>query len=102
MSRCRHFQHLFSAYIDGDLSPARARLVEAHLAACAACTRELEQWRGILRLVSYHATVSCPIDCAEAVLRRIEQRDRPATLFSPLPSSRRPFFPHLALTMTVA
>ena len=61
MKRSRHVQHLFSAYIDGDLSPARARVVEAHLAECRACALELEQWRAILRLVSCHAAVTCPI-----------------------------------------
>ena len=47
MNRRRHVPHLFSAYIDGDLSPARTRAVETHLAACPACARELEQWRAV-------------------------------------------------------
>ncbi len=101
MNRCRHVQHLFSAYIDGDLSSARAQGVEAHLAACAACSRELEQWRGILHLVSYHAPVSCPIDCAEAVLQRLENRDPLSMPFPQPTSSRRPPLSHLALTLAV-
>src|SRR5437588_534568 len=47
MSRCRFVQHLFSAYIDGDLPPARVRMVEIHLGACPVCCRELAQWRGM-------------------------------------------------------
>ena len=64
----RHVQHLLSGYIDGSLSPAATRAVAAHLDACPQCARELAQWRAILRLVSYHAPMACPIDCAEAVL----------------------------------
>src|SRR5438132_12436317 len=70
----RHAQHLFSGYIDGSLSAAATRFVEAHLSCCPDCARELEQWRAVLRLVSYHAPMSCPIDCAAAVLHAIETR----------------------------
>jgi anti-sigma factor RsiW len=70
----RHIQHLFSGHIDGSLSPAATRFVEAHLSSCPDCARELQQWRAVLRLVSYHAPMSCPIDCAEVVLRTIEAR----------------------------
>src|SRR5690349_17965795 len=72
MSRRRHVYHLLSAYIDGDLSPASARAVALHLEECPACDRELEQWRAVLRLVSQHAAVNCPIDCAEVVLQRLQ------------------------------
>jgi anti-sigma factor RsiW len=102
MSRGRHVQHLLSAYIDGDLPPIRARRVEAHLAVCPACARELKQWRGILRLVSYHAAVSCPIDCAEAVLQRIEARQHRSFAISQPAARRGPFIPHLALTVSMA
>jgi anti-sigma factor RsiW len=102
MSRCRLVQHLFSAYIDGDLSPVRARRVEVHLARCPACSRELDQWRGMLRLVSYHAAVACPIDCAEAVLLRLEARHQDVPPPGYLPVPRRPLVPRLALTLAAA
>jgi anti-sigma factor RsiW len=103
MSRHGHVQHLLLSYIDGDLAPGKARRVEAHLAVCPACTQELEQWRGMLRLISYHAAVACPIDCAEAVLQRIESRQPPPWLASaPVSSRRRWFTPHLALTVSMA
>ena len=44
MSR-RHVQHLFSAYIDGTLSPDARRFVESHLTLCSGCAQELAQWR---------------------------------------------------------
>ena len=99
MNRRRHVPHLFSAYIDGDLSPARARAVETHLAACPACARELEQWRAVLRLVSYHAAVTCPIDCAEAVLQRIAAQPFSSSLLPPPSSPGRPLIPALACSM---
>lgn len=70
--RRRHVQHLLCGYIDGALSAATNRYVEAHLAACGECARELARWRAVLRLVSRHGPMSCPIDCAETVLRVIE------------------------------
>lgn len=88
MKRRRHVQHLLSAYIDGDLSPARARAVAAHLEECPECVLELEQWRAVLRLVSQQAAVACPIDCAEAVLSWIEASAVPSPTLG-RPQSRR-------------
>jgi len=68
----RHVQSHFSAYIDGTLSPAAVRHVEAHLVCCSECAQALAQWRAVLRLVSHYAPMSCPVDCAETVLRAIE------------------------------
>jgi anti-sigma factor RsiW len=99
MNRRRPVQHLFSAYIDGDLSPARARAVEAHLADCPACAVELEQWRAVLRLVSCHAAVTCPIDCAEAVLQRLRTHPASSHLAHPAPV-RRSLIPAVAMILT--
>jgi hypothetical protein len=77
MNPDRHIVPLISDYIDGCLAPIAVRQVEEHLARCSPCARELEQWRAILHLVSRHASMSCPIDCAEAVLQRIEDTTRP-------------------------
>lgn len=66
-----HIGHLLSDYIDGCLTPRIVRRVEAHLARCSACARELEEWRSLLKLVSRHATIQCPIDCADLVLQRL-------------------------------
>jgi anti-sigma factor RsiW len=69
--RVDHVQHLLSDYIDGCLSARAARNVEVHLAVCPECARELKEWRALLHLVSCHASVPCPIDCADEVLQRL-------------------------------
>ena len=52
---------LLSAYLDGELDPARRRQVAAHLATCAICTRELAQLRaGDEALAGLQATPSAP------------------------------------------
>jgi anti-sigma factor RsiW len=99
MNRRGHVQHLFSSYIDGDLSPARTRAVEAHLAECSACAGELAQWRAVLRLVSSHAAVTCPIDCAEAVLHRLRTQPARRHVAPPAPAWRA-LIPALALILT--
>src|SRR5213594_2794394 len=77
MNPDRHIVPLISDYIDGCLAPIAVRQVEEHLARCPPCAWEVEQWRAILHLVSRHASMSCPIDCAEAVLQRIEGTSKP-------------------------
>lgn len=39
---CESYQESLSGLLDGELTPARRAVVEAHLAQCAACTREYE------------------------------------------------------------
>jgi len=46
-----HITHLLDEYHDGELSPARRRLVEAHLSECPACRVELEQMRQVSALL---------------------------------------------------
>ena len=48
----QHIHHKLDEYYDGELSPARRRQVEAHLAECPACRAELEQMRRVSALLS--------------------------------------------------
>lgn len=48
---CGHTARRLGEYLDGTLPLRRRRAVEAHLLACAACTRELETLRRTLALV---------------------------------------------------
>jgi anti-sigma factor RsiW len=47
----QHINHFLAEYHDGELSPARRRQVEAHLAECPACRAELEQMRQLSALL---------------------------------------------------
>jgi predicted anti-sigma-YlaC factor YlaD len=47
----QHINQMLDEYYDGELSPARRRQVEAHLAKCADCRAELEQKRRLSALL---------------------------------------------------
>jgi len=53
-------EELLSIYIDGQLSPGEATLVERHLRDCSACTRDLESLRQTVNLVRQLPVVSPP------------------------------------------
>ena len=50
MSVCDHIRQV-SAYHDGELPPEDARRLEAHLAQCAACARELRTLESLSRVL---------------------------------------------------
>ncbi len=67
---------LLSAYLDGELDPARRRQVAAHLAACAICTRELAQLQaGNDALAGLQPTPKAP-DLRPNLHRRLRRRLR--------------------------
>ena len=69
-----HPQALISAYADGELSPSEAARVEAHLAACTECTRELALIKDIGAAMTAHRPRSdAPPDVWRGVHRRITQ-----------------------------
>lgn len=52
---------LLSAYLDGELDPARRRQVEAHLTTCATCSQELANLRaGDQALAGLQTTPTAP------------------------------------------
>lgn len=56
-----------SAYHDGELRGERLRFVEAHLAACATCRKELEALQGLSRALK--EVPSSPVQSSPAVFR---------------------------------
>ncbi len=42
---CRHVQGRMALFLDGELSAREAQDVARHIAGCASCRREQEQWR---------------------------------------------------------
>ncbi|WP_370947565.1 anti-sigma factor [Amycolatopsis sp. cg5] len=79
-----HDTDSLGVYVLGKLDPAEAKAVEAHLAACAACTLEVEELREIqvmLGAVPDEAFLDGPPE-DELVLRRLERRTR-SRFFTP-------------------
>src|SRR5579864_3303258 len=65
---------LLSAYLDGELDPARRRQVTAHLATCAICTHELAQLRaGDEMLAGLQSTPRAP-DLRPHLRRRLRRQ----------------------------
>lgn len=65
---------LLSAYLDGELDPARRRQVAAHLATCALCTRELAQLQaGDAALAGLQPTPMAP-DLRRRLRRRLRRQ----------------------------
>ena len=70
--RCQRAQKWMTAAVDGELSPRRRRALDGHLAACAACRRELavtERMLTALEGLPMEAAVSARLE--QATLRRV-------------------------------
>ena len=52
MGTCTENRKRLNTYIDGELTGPARREIEAHLSVCRACRRELNQMRGLERLLS--------------------------------------------------
>jgi anti-sigma factor RsiW len=64
MNMCKHIR-LVSIYHDGELSPEHARRLEAHMAQCAVCARELRELRGLSRALGDAAVPEAPAKVIE-------------------------------------
>ena len=70
--RCHRARKWMTAAVDGELSPRRRRALDGHLAACAACRRELavtERMLTALEGLPMEAAVSARLE--QATLRRV-------------------------------
>jgi anti-sigma factor (TIGR02949 family) len=63
MLRCRDIVELLGDYLDGELNPATAEALKAHLADCRECTAFINTYRGTVR-----------------VTRRLKEEDLPPLL----------------------
>jgi anti-sigma factor RsiW len=83
---CDAIRDLLPAHVDGALDAATAETVGAHLAECAACRREREQWVSLNRLLDEHLATAEPVPSAEveAVVQRV-RAEKPAWRVAPTP-----------------
>lgn len=74
MQNCKDIQALISEYIDQELSAEQARLVEAHIAQCPACKKELEAVRKLTGILGGLKKDIPPDDFLTSVNARIKNR----------------------------
>jgi anti-sigma factor (TIGR02949 family) len=85
---CRKVQEYFSAYLDGELPEAQARLVARHLEVCSHCQQEFQACQ---RLWDFLATEPAPVP-----------DDLTARVLARLPVNRpQPWWRHLALAASL-
>jgi len=77
---CQDTRELFSAWVDGEATPAERARVEEHLRACADCRRELDHFRHTLALLRAVEPARAPAGFAGGVLARARPAPRPRLL----------------------
>lgn len=80
---------LLSAYLDGELPPARERQVEAHLAGCPGCRAELDGLRAVVDHLRRLERAAPPQVLGQAVARRVALEARPRGLVARLEAALR-------------
>lgn len=80
---------LLSAYLDGELPPARERQVEAHLADCPGCRAELDGLRSVVERLRHLERAAPPQVLGQAVARRVALEARPRGLVARLEAALR-------------
>jgi hypothetical protein len=68
----RHVSRQLSRYCDGQLSPAEAQAVQAHLASCARCRAEHDEIRFAAGLLRELKTVSAPPSVWNGIFARLD------------------------------
>jgi putative zinc finger protein len=84
---CQQTRELLSAWVDGDATAAQRGAVEAHLATCAECRRELEHLSRTLTLLRDAEPPRAPAGFVDRVLARVGPAGRRpllAQIFLPL------------------
>jgi anti-sigma factor RsiW len=86
--KCPEARELLSALLDDALSASERQAIEAHLAACAECRRELEALRGTVTLLGRLPPVHAPAGFVDRVMDQAYRPSWPrrvvAALFRPL------------------
>ncbi|MBD3285707.1 hypothetical protein GF359_04545, partial [candidate division WOR-3 bacterium] len=79
-----------SSYVDGDLKPKQKERIEEHLAGCKACSRRLEEFKGIKATAADFKQVEVPDGMLVGIRARLANEGQ--RLGSAIPAkSRRQF-----------
>ena len=77
MKDCRKIQRELSAYLDGELTPSLRAEVEAHLASCAHCQRELLEMKTLTAGVAALPNLKPAPRFLTEVRRKIARDEKP-------------------------
>ena len=94
-ARCRRLLLELSQYLDGDLTPARRRIVERHIKACACCGAMAERLRKTVVLCRAEGKRRPPRDVISRAAERIRaliapEARRPVAVAQPRRSASGP------------
>jgi hypothetical protein len=84
MNDCDAIREWLSAYLDGEITPRRREAIEAHLAGCDACRRELASLRGVSACLQAWPAPEANPELSARFAERLAERTRQ-------PAARRPF-----------
>ena len=93
---CRNVRNNLSAYLQGELEQEIASSIDAHLAQCPSCTKELETVRDGIRMADHLETIQAP----EELWRSIQDQIR--THKAPVDQPKRSLMPKLAFAFSIA
>lgn len=79
---CDYIRELMFDYIDGELDASNAALVEAHVASCDKCAKELEERKELLSLVK-GASAKVPSELYGRVMAEVENTPQNAKILRP-------------------
>lgn len=74
MLRCRDIVELLGEYLDGELDPATAEALKAHLADCQECTAFVNTYRGSVRTTRQLREEQLPPQLRQRLLTFLRQR----------------------------
>jgi len=94
-------QSRMASYLDGELSLDARALFDAHLDQCDACSRELAEMRGTIRLLRSLPTPEPPPDLVSNVMSRIaEGEGQPDWIGRVMDQLSRVFVPRIAIPVS--
>ena len=70
---CRHIWRELSNYLDGDVSPAVRREIEAHVAQCRHCAALLDSTHNVIVLIADERRMELPLGFSARLRERLEK-----------------------------
>lgn len=72
--KCKDVLGLLSGYIEGDIEPSQKKRIEAHIARCDSCARELASLKKMISVLNSAEEVEPPADFLNSIHERLERK----------------------------